>query len=572
MSDNSLLDCFPKGFTPRPQQKEVLLAIEEAEKSYDKIILCMPTGSGKSPIAYTLGTCYGPSFILTGTKSLQDQYKQSFPHIPVIKGKNNFKCDYLLGNLPHESTGLDAFLGDSNNNDNNNSNNNSNNNHTLLIKSIQHYREKKLTCDYGPCTAELGNKNKVCLHKIDGSCDYYSQRDDGLDSDMAILNYALYFTFKTIPFALPGMDRNTIIYDEAHTLEDQVLKFISFSISQRQLEHIKMFYKSYEIKNIDDIIKVLDAITNRCANMLRDIKLNQQEESAPLKKLHDKCLFLYNELSENPENFVYEIQIDGDFVKKIKLQPINIAKYTKKFFTAPKQFFMSATIDKINFAKTMGFHSEDMILLNIKESPFDIQNRKVIFSNIREISSSKPTFNEDNLAMVREIENIMRHHSNERGLILTSSKARCEFIFNNLPRELSCRIIEGHAVNSDKTTIQQSLEKHAKIPNSVLISSSMWEGVDLKDGLARFSILEKCPYPYLGDERIKKKSQQDHNWYSYNTLTKILQGMGRCVRNENDYATVYALDEKIEIILKRHKSMIPESYWDMIYLKEKQCQ
>lgn len=556
MSDNSLLDCFPKGFTPRSQQKEVLEAIEEAEKSYDKIILCMPTGSGKSPIAYALGSCYGPSFVLTGTKSLQDQYKESFPHIPVIKGKNNFKCDYLLNNLTSKNTGFDEFLFPDNN-------------HIPLIKSIQHYREKKLTCDYGPCTAELGNKDKICSYKTDGLCDYYSQRDDGLASDMAILNYALYFTFKTIPFELPGMYRNTIIYDEAHTLEDQVLKFISFSISKKQLDQINIFYKSDEIKNIDDVIQVLDALSNRCAKMLRDMQSNQQEESAPLKKFRDKCVFLYNEISENPENFVYEIELDGEFVKKIKLQPINIAKYTKKFFTAPKQFFMSATIDRVNFAKTMGFDYRDMILLEIEESPFELQNRKVVFSNTREISSSKSTFNEDNLAMVKEIENIMNKHSNERGLILTSSKKRCEFIFNNLPRELSSRIIEGHAVNSDKTTIQQSLEKHAKIPNSVLISSSMWEGVDLKDDLARFSILEKCPYPYLGDERIKKKSKQDYNWYSYNTLTKILQGMGRCVRNENDYATVYSLDEKIEIILKRHKSMVPTSYHDMIYLEEK---
>ena len=557
MSDNFLLDCFPKGFTPRPQQKKVLEAIEEAEKSYDKIILCMPTGSGKSPIAYALGACYGPSFVLTGTKSLQDQYKQSFPYIPVIKGKNNFKCDYLVDNLTSKSTGFDNFFFPDNSN------------HTPLIKNIQHYREKKLSCDHGPCTADLGNKNKVCLYKADGLCNYYNQRDEGLASDMAILNYALYFQLKIIPFELPGMYRNTIIYDEAHTLEDQVLKFISFSISKKQLDQINIFYKSDEIKNIDNIIKVLDVITNRCANMLRDIKLIHQEESVPLKKFYDKCVFLYNEISEGPENFVYEIELDGDFVKKIKLQPINIEKYTEKFFTAPKQFFMSATIDKVNFAKTMGFDYRDMILLEIEESPFELQNRKVVFSNTREISSSKPTFHEDNLAMVREIENIMRHRNNERGLILTSSRARCEFIFNNLPRELSSRIIEGHAVNLDKTTVQQSLEKHAKIPNSVLISSSMWEGVDLKDDLARFSILEKCPYPYLGDERIKKKSKQDYNWYSYNTLTKILQGMGRCVRNENDYATVYSLDKKIEIILKRHKSMVPTSYHDMIYLKEK---
>jgi len=558
-----ILDYFPKGFTPRPQQTEILKRIAEMENSYEKIILCMPTGSGKSPIAYALGKYYDSSFVLTATKNLQDQYKQSFPDVAVIKGKNNFKCDYLIDikstdetsndTSNNASTGLDEFL-------------------DSPRHSLQHYTKNHLTCDLGPCTKKEGNADETCRYKTSGTCDYYSQRDYGLSEDLAILNYPLYFQLRMLPVPLVGMFRKCIIYDEAHELEDQILNFVSIEIGKKILENISFFIKKNEINDIDDIADILDSIRRRCSGILRDMENgvyhNKLLQYKPLQKFYDKCSFVYGELLSYKENFVFSIHFDNDdnFVK-LKITPLDISRYAKKFFTSPKQFFMSATIDKKYFSKLLGFDESDMAFLEIKKSPFPLPNRKVIFSNIREISSKHSTF-EDHLAMVHEIENIMNHHNDQKGLILTSSKERCNFIVNNIEENLKYRIIEGHSKNQDGTTIVQSMKRHYTSENTVLLSSSMWEGVDLKDDLARFCILEKCPFPFLGDVRIKKKTTQDKSWYSYKTLTKILQGMGRCVRAENDYSTLYSLDKKIEIVLQRNYSMIPESYRDMLCMEE----
>ena len=52
----SLIYFFPNGSEPRPQQVKALSKIDKIWKSGKKIaIACLPTGSGKSHIAKTIG-------------------------------------------------------------------------------------------------------------------------------------------------------------------------------------------------------------------------------------------------------------------------------------------------------------------------------------------------------------------------------------------------------------------------------------------------------------------------------------------------------------------------------------
>jgi len=62
---------------------------EKIKSGYKKIVICAPTGSGKSPIAATLAKAFKSSFIVTASKSLQDQYQNDFSFLKPIKGKPN---------------------------------------------------------------------------------------------------------------------------------------------------------------------------------------------------------------------------------------------------------------------------------------------------------------------------------------------------------------------------------------------------------------------------------------------------------------------------------------------------
>ncbi|RNJ80735.1 MAG: helicase, partial [Nitrosopumilus sp. B06] len=89
----SLLSGFPEWYSPREIQKELISEIESKLKSgYTKIILCAPTGVGKSLIGTTFARHFERSFTITASKHLQDQYIRDIPILKPVKGKTNFAC------------------------------------------------------------------------------------------------------------------------------------------------------------------------------------------------------------------------------------------------------------------------------------------------------------------------------------------------------------------------------------------------------------------------------------------------------------------------------------------------
>ena len=155
-------------------------------------------------------------------------------------------------------------------------------------------------------------------------------------------------------------------------------------------------------------------------------------------------------------------------------------------------------------------------------------------------------------------------HKDERGLILVNKKSVFTDMMEQLKPEIRMRLIEGHASNEDGSTAKDALERLKESENGILVSASMWEGVDLKDDLARWCILFKCPYPFMGDKRVQSLMKLKRSWYGSKTVAKILQGLGRCVRSETDHAKIYCVDSKIRQTLERNKRFIPTAYHDIL--------
>ena len=61
------------------------------------------------------------------------------------------------------------------------------------------------------------------------------------------------------------------------------------------------------------------------------------------------------------------------------------------------------------------------------------------------------------------------------------------------------------------------------------------------------------------------KKQKDPKWYRYQTTMKLLQGFGRSIRNEKDYAITYVMDQAVTNLLAYNKNMVPVAYHDVIY-------
>ena len=60
-------------------------------------------------------------------------------------------------------------------------------------------------------------------------------------------------------------------------------------------------------------------------------------------------------------------------------------------------------------------------------------------------------------------------------------------------------------------------------------------------------------------------------WYSYETIKKIVQSMGRSIRSKEDYAKTYILDKCWERFYYQNKSSFPKNF-DKHFLTNKKKQ
>ncbi|MDH5431102.1 MAG: DEAD/DEAH box helicase family protein [Nitrosopumilus sp.] len=553
----SLLEKFPDQFTPRDIQKEILSQIEEKLKSgFKKIILCAPTGVGKSLVGATVSNYFDSSFTVTASKHLQDQYIKDIPFLKPVKGKQNFPCLKLMA--------------------------------SEKVDNERRAMRWGLTCDKGECQERVNKNGKevfeVCKFKPtinqveentqdSPSCHYYMQKYDALVSKHSLWNYHAFFTIMKFNKKLfeEYLDRKITVFDEAHKIEDQIIQFVGFDIFSGQIDECNLNSEKYDFTDLDSMIQLTDDMAFSYAKKIKDIKESAAFQNNPdyelitgLERRHDRSTQAKIDIMSDKDNFIVNNPVkdlNGNF-RIISVKPIDVSKFANSFFETEYQIFMSATIDKSSFCENMGLRQDDVAFVDTQKSPFPIENRSIELLNIRRLSYGSTE--EDELEVIKTIDRIMDEHSDERGLILTSSIPRCQKIIRYLSHKNTQRIRICHSKNKDGKTQDEVISEHATDPTGVLLSSSLWEGVDLKDDLSRFQIIAKVPYPNYTEKRTRAKMDKFPLWYTSQTLTKILQGFGRSIRSEDDWAKTYVLDTAVNNVFFKGQQMIPKAYYDVL--------
>ena len=109
--------------------------------------------------------------------------------------------------------------------------------------------------------------------------------------------------------------------------------------------------------------------------------------------------------------------------------------------------------------------------------------------------------------------------------------------------------------------------KHCTSPDdTVLISPSMQEGLDLKGDLSRFQIIPKIPFPAL-DVYTKARMDRDSAHYPYMTALSLVQETGRSVRSMDDRAHTWILDSGFIPFLEKNESILPLWWKDAIQFR-----
>jgi len=246
-------------------------------------------------------------------------------------------------------------------------------------------------------------------------------------------------------------------------------------------------------------------------------------------------------------NHNYENVIDIDKTK-VTLKPIFIKKMFQLLNKSKYNLFMSATISKEYISQTLDISLDEISF--VKSPPaFSPETKEIVFINhhpYNYLRMKDPLVLNDISNIIKDI---IKKHKGESGIILTPSFEINEFI----AKELKKYRLE------DIKIIEQTRGQHLSIPlenhkntkkTSVLISPSLYEGVDLPNEQSRWQIFIKAPYASLSDKRIKKILDKYPDIYKINTLFKIIQGFGRSTRHENDHSVTYCLDNHIYNLYK----------------------
>ena len=542
---NSYLNHFPENYTPSDEQVKILNSIEAAFKSGKKtVICCAPTGSGKSFIAKTLeglskppteefcrlinsydaykkdfegSYTYAPecnaepahgTFVLTITKTLQDQYQQLFNDIEILKGKTNYRCD------------LD-----------------------------DNYDAELAPCTFAPRVKEL------CWEQ--NRCPYYNARNEALTSMLSTLNYKM---FLSLPEHVKK--KNFIVCDEASELEDELIRHFSAEIVYEKLDNYNIPYKTLVTDNNQralnwitdlaaEILDVLSDLATKATSKTRPVALSQTEQIkyTYLKNLHRSITSLISLWNKGE----YVVEVDA---KRVLITPLKADFLSDSIFShADRVVLLSATIiDHKHFAKSLGIKDYEYIEVDSsfdpKKSPIYVSSKYKL--NHKTLKTSLP-------GICQQIGQILDHHKNDKGIIHTHTFEITDFIKSKIPSE---RLL----YRATNVSNEEILKTHAESNDpTVLVSPSLVYGIDLKDDLARFQIIVKLPFPSLGSKRIKHLFDTDKDWYENKMLNSVVQAAGRATRSKDDYSTTYILDGNFVNVVHRAKNKLPKHFIERIH-------
>jgi len=575
--------------TIRPKQAKVLEELDQALKSnYKFIFLEAPTGFGKSAVAVTLARFLGRSHICTSTKDLQTQYNRDFPFLSEVKGRNNFPCIIKEDMGISENCEYGPCLKDDD--------------FDCIYKTrMSDYDVKAEGTIY-----EDIDINKFALKKYHDKakehsqliriewkpCFYYHQKWISIKSSHTIYNYKYFLS--DLFYSAGANKRKLLILDEAHTLESELSSFKNIIFNKESLARFFPKIKLPDNKQTDvetwinfctTLKEQFTGYVEKAANILgaggsgsssssssnrngsnsmdQDIYVSEKNlidalnyEKNLSSSLEDLRLHKDNWLVTN----ITKNEIDNT-LSRIKLEPLVVSSYFEDIFDKGEtSLLMSATIlSKENLCKAVGLKNDDVKFIRIENSDFPIKNRPIYLMNVAWLNAR--TMSESLPNIVKVLDNLLSVHKNDKGIIHTTSYSQVQFIKNNLSKTNLSRLIE----TNPKFDRNEMILKHAQSTKpTVLISPSMFLGVDLKDDLSRFQIIVKVPYPDLTDKKVSVLKQRNPKWYEWNTILRLIQAYGRSVRNSEDYANTYILDSSVSFLLKNGRDMVPKWFSEAI--------
>lgn len=550
-----IMEAFDRlGFTPRPGQAPAVNEILTAflDEGAENFILSASTGTGKSIIGAVtaealtaakgvLGDGPKSSISLVSTNVLAKQYDSTFASLAkdkkyiMIKGANNYNCGVLT--TPEKAE---------------------------TAESCALFSMKSAGDEFSGVIAEHCTK-----------CEYQKVR--GMKNSVRHLttNYSYFFVDRMYTHQFES--RDLLVWDEAHLINDLFSEHNAIHFSQSRLQQAaKEIAETVSLTDIN-ISKLLTKIAKDCS--IKD-KINETNYQTYLRSLleiyeyavtkgkaeaasamRSRNMGRYTKLSKFVKRFeglyckitdLFEFNYEHvlDYQEKecaVTIKPIFVGTMTKNLQAATHNLFMSATISKEYMVKTLHLDPEKTKFVKL-DPTFPKENKEVVFFDPLSLSYASLQKEEVVKQLRKNVAKVVKKHcaDGDRGIILTPSfKLQNELVYELQPliKDKKLKLFEHKQGERLEVFLTAFKEYKGEIP-AVLISPSIYEGIDLPGDLSRFQILVKAPFPSLGDKRMKFILDHHPDLYNSITIMKMTQGFGRSVRSDTDHATSYCMDSQ----------------------------
>jgi Rad3-related DNA helicase len=297
-------------------------------------------------------------------------------------------------------------------------------------------------------------------------------------------------------------------------------------------------------KLLNDLQKSLNMVVLYSNNYRNELKSKNEDFLDPIEYEIINKMDSIKDVNCKLEDFINIICSEGleGIIKDkqetyLRFYHINSWLYFKSFFKNIQpnyRIYLSATFGNVELIKKF-FYIDDVEFIDV-ETTFEFKKSEICFvHNSKKMSyDNKEEAFKHNLIL---IDKILDMHSNDKGIIFTTSYNDAKYIKENSRH--SDRILFYEAAKDKDWAIEA--HKNSK-KNRILIGPSLYEGLNFNDELSRFQIFTKIPYPNLGNVYTSVKMKSHKDWYNWKTSITFLQGIGRSIRHEKDHARTYIVD------------------------------
>ncbi|MFZ2738006.1 MAG: ATP-dependent DNA helicase [Burkholderiaceae bacterium] len=616
-SADSALASSVDEFRPRPGQTEMALAVARTLDQGGVLVVEAGTGIGKTYSYLVPALLSGERVLLsTATKTLQDQlFGRDLPRLikalglPVrtalLKGRSNYLCSHRLDMARHELVSPPRSQ-------------------LLALAKIEAWSQTTRTGDMAelpgldersPLMALVTSTRDNCLGSDCPkfkSCHVNQARREALAADVVVVNHHLFFADLAVRESgmaelLPSV--RTVIFDEAHQLNETGVQFLGASLGSAQLLDfsrdllasglllarglVDWHHVAGQIERASRDLRLIFGMTKE-QTKLRWI--SEVPETVAPAQWHDSLSLLgsalalavkalselvdaapdFLRLQERAQSFQGLLDmfsgpcetgsvrwLEVGFQIRLVQSPLDIAQAVQTRLLksgeaealAKSWIFTSATLgDDAGlswFIEPCGLQNAEILKV---DSPFDYATQSGIYVPRHLPEPSDPSHS-------RQVADLVAQAATQIGgrtLVLTTSLRALRAVVASLQQHFAGSV-EIEVLGQDLMPKRELMERF-RLGNSqgrpgciLVASASFWEGVDIPGEALQLVVIDKLPFPAPNDplvearsKRLEQAGRSSFKDYSIpEAAIALKQGAGRLIRRESDLGLLVVCDTRL---------------------------